>query len=321
MKGIFWNCNGFADVKKYRFLSDLTKEKNLDFIALSETGRGSFLLSTLNNICAGRDFVWHCMAPRGRSGGMLLGINLVIFDIGEIDEGDFLICFKLRHKHDDIKFNLISVYGPAQLDQKSNFLSEFLRICSKETLPLVIGGDFSIIRRPGEKNNNNYSDRWPFLFNVVIDTLNLRELEMSCRRFTWANHMQNQTFEKLDRVLVCNDFEFKFPHSTLHALSREISYHTPLFLNTNNPSSSYQPQFKFELRWLMREGFCDMVQDVWNSVIVTGTPLERWQAKIRRLRQYLRGWAKNISGAYKKEKQTLLNKLDEIDKKRQKVLF
>jgi hypothetical protein len=30
--------------------------------------------------------------------------------------------------------------------------------------------------------------------------------------------------------------------------------------------------------------------------------MRRWHAKIRRLRQYLRGWAKNISGANKKEK-------------------
>jgi hypothetical protein len=57
MKGIFWNCNGFADTKKYRFLFDLTKEKNLDFIALSETRRASFPQFTLNNICTGRDFL------------------------------------------------------------------------------------------------------------------------------------------------------------------------------------------------------------------------------------------------------------------------
>jgi hypothetical protein len=37
MKGFFWNCNGFADSKKYRFLSDLTNKKGLDFIVLSET--------------------------------------------------------------------------------------------------------------------------------------------------------------------------------------------------------------------------------------------------------------------------------------------
>jgi len=112
MKGIFWNCNGFADPKKYRFLSDLTKEKNLDFIVLSETGRANFPQSTLNNICAGKDFLWHCMAPRGRSGGMILGVSLLTFDIGEIEERDFFIRFKVRHKEDDFKFNLISVYGP-----------------------------------------------------------------------------------------------------------------------------------------------------------------------------------------------------------------
>ena len=46
-----------------------------------------------------------------------------------------------------------------------------------------------------------------------------------------------------------------------------------------------------------------------------GSPLEIWQTKIRRLRQYLRGWAKNISRAYKKEKKEILNKLDGLDKK------
>jgi hypothetical protein len=45
-----------------------------------------------------------------------------------------------------------------------------------------------------------------------------------------------------------------------------------------------------------------MMRDVWLSVIVEGSPLERWQAKIRRLHQYLRGWAKKVSGAYRKEK-------------------
>ena len=302
MKGIFWNCNGFADPKKYKFLSDLTKEKNLDFIALSETCRADIPQATLNNICAGREFIWYCMAPRGRSGGMLLGINFVTFDIGEIEEGDFLIRLNLRNKEDDFKFNLISVYGPAQSELKDKFLSEVVRICSKDTLPIVIGGDFNIIRGPEEKNNNNYNNKWPFLFNAIIDSLNLREIQMSGRKYTWSNNLHRQTFEKLDRVLVCTELEAKYPHTTVFALSREISDHTPLLMNTNQPSSANQPNFKFELVWLLRDGFCDMVSEIWQNVQHAGTPLEHWQAKIRRLRQYLRGWAKNTSGAYKKEK-------------------
>ena len=51
------------------------------------------------------------------------------------------------------------------------------------------------------------------------------------------------------------------------------------------------------------------------------TPLEKWQAKLRRLLQYLRGWAQNVSGAYKKEQKTLLEKLDELDKKAETMLL
>ena len=64
-----------------------------------------------------------------------------------------------------------------------------------------VGGDFNIIRNPREKNNERYDSRWPTLLNACIESLNLRELELSGRRFTWANIADVSTFEKLDRVL------------------------------------------------------------------------------------------------------------------------
>jgi hypothetical protein len=84
MKGIFWNSNEFKDPKKHKFISDLTKGNNLNFIAISETGRSKFMHRFLKNICAGRDYLWHSKAPRGRSGGILLGVDLQIYDSGGI---------------------------------------------------------------------------------------------------------------------------------------------------------------------------------------------------------------------------------------------
>jgi hypothetical protein len=46
-----------------------------------------------------------------------------------------------------------------------------------------------------------------------------------------------------------------------------------------------------------------MVSQVWQNTVVLGSPIDKWQMKIRRLRQHLRGWAKHVSGVYKKEKQ------------------
>ena len=47
-----------------------------------------------------------------------------------------------------------------------------------------------------------------------------------------------------------------FPLATVDALNREISDHTPLLLNMGEGiERKNQPEFKFELGWLLREGF------------------------------------------------------------------
>jgi hypothetical protein len=71
-----------------------------------------------------------------------------------------------------------------------------------------------------------------FLFNCVIDGLNLRELEMSGRRYTWANSLLNPTYEKLDRVLISTEWELSHPLSTVVAMPRDISDHSPLLIDT-----------------------------------------------------------------------------------------
>jgi hypothetical protein len=66
--------------------------------------------------------------------------------------------------------------------------------------------------------------------------------------------------------------------------------------------------FKFELGWLLRDEFYELVAYVWNKETKGGTPLQWWEHKIQRVRQFLRGWAKNTSGEYKKEKVDLIKK-------------
>jgi hypothetical protein len=42
---------------KHKYISDLTKKQNLNFIALSETGRSEFMPRFLKNLHAGRDYL------------------------------------------------------------------------------------------------------------------------------------------------------------------------------------------------------------------------------------------------------------------------
>lgn len=117
---------------KHNFVSDIVKEQHLDFLAIMETDRSDFPASTLRHLCSGLDFMWHIMPPRGRSGGMILGVNATVFDIGSIIEGDFYCKFLVKNKEDGFTWALYAVYGPAQDEFKQVLLTEMAHVCSME---------------------------------------------------------------------------------------------------------------------------------------------------------------------------------------------
>lgn len=47
------------------------------------------------------------------------------------------------------------VYGAAHEESKEEFLLELAAMCSSMNIPYIIGGDFNILRHPGEKNKKN----------------------------------------------------------------------------------------------------------------------------------------------------------------------
>jgi hypothetical protein len=128
----------------------------------------------------------------------------------------------------------------------------------------LIGGDFNIMRNSKEKNNDRFNNRWTFLFNAVIDSFDLREIDLTGRQFMWANSLPNPTYEKLDKALMTTEWEFKYPLVIVHALDRGVSDHTPLLLDTG--MSAYKGnirQFKLELNWFSREDFHDRVVEIY----------------------------------------------------------
>ena len=300
MKGVIWNSDGFGDTAKHLALSEFIKEHKLDFVAVVETGRSSFATPFLNFLAGGSDYVWYCLPPHGRSGGMLLGFNNATLAVQDVVSVDFCVKLHLRSKVDGFRWALVVVYGAAQDNKKPEFLAELVRICEGVTVPLLVGGDFNIIRRQNEKNNDNFNARWPTIFNAIIESLNLKDLRLSGRQYTWTSRRDTPTLEQLDRYLASVDWEQKYPLVTVQALARAGSDHTPLLLDTGDHAfTGNSSRFSFELSWLRQEGFYDLIAREWNAIQTGNSPIERWQNKIRHLRQFLRGWAKNLSGEYK----------------------
>ncbi len=70
---------------------------------------------------------------------------------------------------DKFKWALVLVYGLMQNEFKEQFLLELVNMCRYEALPILIGGDFNILRSHDEKNNDNCDDMCPFLFKATMD--------------------------------------------------------------------------------------------------------------------------------------------------------
>ena len=113
-----------------------------------------------------------------------------------------------------------------------------------------MGGDFNVIRKSTDKNKPGGYNHWSFVFNAIIEQAGLRELPLNGRKFTWANNQAEPTYEKLDRVLICLDWEDHYPLIEVFALDRELLDHTPLIADTGE--NTYAPPiFRFENSWML----------------------------------------------------------------------
>ena len=155
------------------------------------------------------------------------------------------------------------------------------------------------------------------MFNAVIEQARLRELPLNGRKFTWANNLADPTYEKLDRVLMCLAWEENYPLTIQQAFAREVSDHTPLFLDTEEGQAD-KHIFRYENGWFLREGFKELIHKTWNKNF-KGDVLDRWQSRMRELRKKAKGWNKNMDAWYKKIKIEIIKELDDIDKRAERM--
>jgi hypothetical protein len=140
MNGMLSNSRGLGDLAKHLFVADCIRDHNLDFLTISETGRCEFTQSFLSRLSGGIDFVWHSRHPRGRSGGILVGVKTDTMDVLACSEGDFHVKLHIRNKIDNFTWSLVAVYGAAQEEFKANFLREMVNLVKDNPYPIVIEG-------------------------------------------------------------------------------------------------------------------------------------------------------------------------------------
>ena len=100
---------------------------------------------------------------------------------------------------------LTVVYGPQRSEDKIRFLAELEERRVLCPVPWLIIGDFNMILNASDKNNLNLDQSMMRRFRDFVNTLELKDMYLHGRLFTWSNGREQPTLTRIDRALVSVD--------------------------------------------------------------------------------------------------------------------
>jgi exonuclease III/plasmid maintenance system killer protein len=293
MKGLFWNIRGLGQKGRVPALANKIRENHADFVGVVETKKGEYTAGMLRSLTGNTKFNWCSLKAKGSAGGILLGANEDLFSMSVRELLDFTVSVMLSIKASSFVFKLVVVYGSPYEEGKQAFVDELHKVMGSWTGPILLGGDFNLVRSRLDKNNGQVNFRWVDLFNDWVSRWGLIEIELRNRKYTWTNNQENVVMARLDRVFVSTELESVFPLARIKALDKTPSDHNPILVDLGDNLFYGKKRFRFEKWWLLETSFKSVVEKAWSLPCSEKKSIDIWQFRVRSFRRLVRGWAAN----------------------------
>jgi endonuclease/exonuclease/phosphatase family metal-dependent hydrolase len=124
----------------------------------------------------------------------------------------------------------MSVHGLANDELKPTFLQELSELCPLRSRSWLLMGDFNLIYKAANKNNDCLNLRLMGRFQCFLNNASLKELHLKGRLFTWSNERAHPMLERIDRAFISREWDKLYPNCDLRSLASGCSDHAPLLL-------------------------------------------------------------------------------------------
>ena len=202
---ICWNVRGLNAIARRDNVRTLIGDACAHVVCLVETK-----LSTVNSwliaSMLGNNYREFAYVPAASTrGGILVAARFPEVELKDPTIGCYSCTVKIVPAAGD-PWWLSVVYGPQEDGDKRLFLEELEAIRDHCPGPWAIIGDFNLILEEEDKNNARVNRRMMRAFRDTVATLQLLDIHLHGRRYTWSNERQSPTLVRLDRVLVSLDW-------------------------------------------------------------------------------------------------------------------
>ena len=159
--------------------------------------------------------------------------------------------------------------------------------------PWIIAGDFKTVRSGEDRSTGRATLAEICRFNDAVRDLQIQELPLLDRAFTWSNGQDPPILTRIDRVFINASWDTSMPNSTLHTIPKVTSDHCPLKVeaSTTIPASRI---FGYENNWKFKAGFADLVGGAWRHFNQGENAANTLCKNLKGLRAAIGKWRKKL---------------------------
>ena len=296
-----WNPRGLNDKVRRAAVRDLVRDTHATIVCLQET-KLDMVDNAIISETLGPNFTanYAVLPATGTRGGMILAVSDSYFSLSNLHVTAATLSATVTMLSEGASWTITCVYGPQGEPEKLEFIEELRGLKTMALDAWLIVGDFNLITKASDKNNLNINRRLIGKFRSARDFLQLKDMRMDGRRFTWSNAQADPVLTRIDHVFFSDEWDLLFPDAHLQAITSACSDHAPLFMQ-GSVANTRKPSFKFEEFWLRMPGFKDTVSVAWNKHIQATDPIRRFHTKLSRTAKALKQWQRQSVGDIRKQ--------------------
>lgn len=262
MRILSWNCQGVGNTPTVRHLREIRGLYFPEVIFLCETkNRRSYLENVVGHLGY---YDLHTVEPVGKSNGLALiwkeSVNIRI-----IESNKRMIDALVKWQNKE--FFLTCVYGKPVQSERGDLWEKLSRLGTTRDKPLMMTGNFNELVDPTEKiGGAQRRDSSCVEFRQMLNACGLWEVKHLGYQFSWFGNRNDELVQcRLDRTVANQAWMNCFPKTQANYLQKVCSDHSPLFNSLMGMEWKSWAGFKYDKRWVQREGFVDLITGFWRQ--------------------------------------------------------
>ncbi|GKV06313.1 hypothetical protein SLEP1_g18214 [Rubroshorea leprosula] len=261
-------------------IGKLVREERPDFLFLQESKLERVDDDLSRTVWNSRECGWVMKESIGASGGLLCFWNKKNFDKTGDHTGDGYLRISGEWGIHKVKCSLVNVYGPNDRQKRLKLWDELRNMITEEGGRWLIAGDFNAVRCLEERRGR------------TGESLDMREFDAF--------------------ILSAGLIDFKM------GLKRNISDHCAIVLKSRTTDWGPKP-FRVLDAWLLHPDFKKIIEEKWKAMEVDGFAGYKCKQKLKGLKEFLKGWNRNVFGDMEAQYEQALKQIEQIDMKNEEL--